>query len=94
MTAYDDNITCLKAVEIRNLRVFSHASPAGRGQVTLPYACLVQTVVDETGTVKRIRPFCTVDIRTPQFGSGNGQQSADTGAALYRSAFGAAAASG
>ena len=92
MAAYDDDIARLETVEIRNLRVFSYASPSGRGQIALPYSRLIQTVVDEAGAVKCVRPLCTIDVWTAQLGSGDGQQTADAGAAFYRSALGTAAA--
>ena len=41
MAADHDNVSGLEIVKAGNLCVFSHAPPAGRGDIALTHACLV-----------------------------------------------------
>ena len=69
MSAYNDNISSLKAVKIRDLRVFSNTSPAGGCGITLFYSRFIQTPVYKTGTVKAVRTLGAPYIRTSQLGA-------------------------
>ena len=64
MSAYNDNISSLKAVKIRDLRVFSNISPAGGCGITLFYSRLYKT-----GTVKAVRTLGAPYIRASQLGA-------------------------
>lgn len=76
MSAYNDNISSLKAVKIRDLRVFSNTSPAGGCGITLFYSRFIQTPVYKTGTVKCIGALCSPYIGAAHLGTGYGKQCA------------------
>ena len=68
MSAYNDNISSLKAVKIRDLCVFSNTSPAGGCGITLLYSRFIQTPVYKTGAVEGIGTLSSPHIRTSDLG--------------------------
>ena len=95
VAAYHDDISRLESGDAVDLGIFSNAPPSGGGQITLSDAGLVQTPVDETGTVKGIRSLGAPYVRAADLGTGNGDQSVCTGsAATGRTAAGGTASAG
>ena len=86
MAIYYNDIPRLQTGKTGNLLIFTHASPTGRRQITLPYSCLIQAPVYKSRTVKGIWTLCPPYIRASYLRPGHRNQPADTGTVIDHSA--------